>query len=436
MSEPFRSLLVHLLSIGSVKWPLVFLALVLLVLPDQAFALQPLEEFFAAARTASMDQQEAALLASQQEAQARAMRDHLLPSLSFNGTWSRNQYEAVLNEGTAAEIVVQPRDGLSGSALVSIPIVDLSTWASVRASNDTARAAHHATEDTSLVVNRLVAQSYYQLAGIEALLLSTKQTLFVAEENQEHILARREEGSATDLDVARATVEVEGARRDLADLDLSALLARRTLTTLTGLTPSGEVQDVSDDLHEETPLGEWEKKVDALPAVRAAALQVLAAEHQSRASWLGMAPSLSASAIEEATNSAGFVGHSTYYTAMATLSWKLGLSTAAQARIQDLAAAIAQVQLDRVRQAAMDSIHESWQRVRMGLLRSRAARAQAEAARLATQSASERYAAGAGTQLELIQAQRDLSSAEAARIQADADLALDRILLRLSVGEI
>jgi hypothetical protein len=35
----------------------------------------------------------------------------------------------------------------------------------------------------------------------------------------------------------------------------------------------------------------------------------------------------------------------------------------------------------------------------------------------------------------MIQAQRDLSSMEATRIQTDANLALDRILLRLAVGE-
>jgi outer membrane protein len=66
---------------------------------------------------------------------------------------------------------------------------------------------------------------------------------------------------------------------------------------------------------------------------------------------------------------------------------------------------------------------------------SQSARSQAAAARLAADRARECYAAGAGTQLELIQAQRDLSSMEAARIQTDANLALDRILLRLAVGE-
>ncbi len=48
--------------------------------------------------------------------------------------------------------------------------------------------------------------------------------------------------------------------------------------------------------------------------------------------------------------------------------------------------------------------------------------------------ASERYQAGTGTQLEVVQAERDLLSAEAARIQAEADLAGARAALRLAAG--
>jgi len=48
--------------------------------------------------------------------------------------------------------------------------------------------------------------------------------------------------------------------------------------------------------------------------------------------------------------------------------------------------------------------------------------------------ATERYANGAGTQLDLVQAQRDAFAAEVGRVQADADLTYARALLRLTSG--
>ena len=68
-------------------------------------------------------------------------------------------------------------------------------------------------------------------------------------------------------------------------------------------------------------------------------------------------------------------------------------------------------------------------------MKSRSARAQAAAAKRAAELATDRYGAGAATQLDVTQAQRDAYLADASRIQADADLALARVQLRLSVGQ-
>jgi outer membrane protein TolC len=93
------------------------------------------------------------------------------------------------------------------------------------------------------------------------------------------------------------------------------------------------------------------------------------------------------------------------------------------------------VQEEKARTTARDAVHEAWQRVRSGIVAGKATRAQAAAAKIALDAARERYAAGSSTQLDLIQAQRDWSSSEAARIQADANLRLARIQLRLAAGE-
>ena len=48
--------------------------------------------------------------------------------------------------------------------------------------------------------------------------------------------------------------------------------------------------------------------------------------------------------------------------------------------------------------------------------------------------ARERYQQGAGTQFELVQAERDAFSAEVSRIESDADLSYARAGLRLDAG--
>ena len=62
------------------------------------------------------------------------------------------------------------------------------------------------------------------------------------------------------------------------------------------------------------------------------------------------------------------------------------------------------------------------------------ARAQADAAEKAAYLALERYRAGALTQLDVTQSQRDAFQARVAQIQADADLSYARVLLRTTVG--
>jgi len=120
---------------------------------------------------------------------------------------------------------------------------------------------------------------------------------------------------------------------------------------------------------------------------------------------------------------------------MLGLTWRLDVKSVGQIRARQAGAAFAHVQEEGARASARDTVHEAWQRVRTGIIRSQAARAQVAQSRIAADAARERYAAGTGTQLDLIQARRDLGSAEASRIQADADLSFARVLLRLSAGE-
>ena len=100
---------------------------------------------------------------------------------------------------------------------------------------------------------------------------------------------------------------------------------------------------------------------------------------------------------------------------------------------QQVALAIA-ARHEKLQRVGRQRLHGNFRRVEAGVAKSRAARAQADAAARAASLSSDRYAAGVATQLDVTQAQRDAFLASAAKIQADADLAFARASLRLAAG--
>jgi outer membrane protein TolC len=281
-----------------------------------------------------------------------------------------------------------------------------------------------------------VASYYHQLIGAEGLRRSAQRTLEVSQANLELIRDRRQEGITTELDVNRAVAETESARSNIADAELASQVSRRALITLTGVVPAGEVAEAQDDLHEEPSLESWEDAPeDRLPSLQAAVEQTRAAELGHHAATYALIPTLSGSINEHLTNATSFVGQPAYYTATFVLGWRLDFSTLENFKVQAQAEEIARLGEERVRLATRDQIFNSWQRVHADITKSRATRAQVKAAELAAQYARERYLEGAGTQLEVVQAQRDAFAADVARLQADADLSYSRAVLRLAAGQ-
>jgi outer membrane protein TolC len=153
------------------------------------------------------------------------------------------------------------------------------------------------------------------------------------------------------------------------------------------------------------------------------------------AAKLAFAPTITASAQEHLTNAQGFVGHTSVWQLTLTAEWRLDVATYGGLRSQEVAVEIARTREASARQRALDQVHDSWFRVHNGIAKSRAARAEARASAAAVARARERFQQGAGTQFELVQAERDAFTAEVSRIQADADLSYARAALRLDAGK-
>jgi outer membrane protein TolC len=416
----------------------------LLLQAGPARALQPLGEFLAGARRASVDDREVAVSAEELETEALIALGRNLPALSVRGQYTRNQYEVAFNVPANLMLPglqipqgpIQPFNQWDAYFQLDIPIIDVAAWARTYVAQRTAHAGRFNAQATFLNVEKQVARDYYQLIGAAALRLSAERALAAAEANHRLTVERRGAGVATQLDVARAAADVERARQNVADAELLIALTRRALLTRTGVDATADSSATNDDLRPEADLGTWEATRDEdIPALAAAAEQARVATTGARAAKYALLPTLSLTGLERVTNATGFLlGNNSAYTVTMTLAWRLDVATIASIKAAAQQAEIARLRAERTRLGVRDQIHDDWQRVRAGIVKSRAARAQAEAALLAAQYANERYGSGAGTQLDVIQAQRDAYAAEVARIQADADLRFSRALLRLDAG--
>jgi outer membrane protein TolC len=421
--------------------PKVLFTLGALTAAAQASALQPLEEFLRGARTSGADAAEARALRRQASADADTALGRALPRLSLRGGYTRNQYESAIQVpaaggGPPTTVTLTPRDQLDGSVTLEVPLVDLASFARIAASRTGARAAATAAISTDLRVQAQIAQDYFQLVANVALVASSRRALDVARASLGTARRRYEAGTAPLLDVDRARAEVERNVQQLTAAELQVSLVARALESSSGITPElqGAVP-LADDLHEEPPLERFQGADDQIPSVVAATQGRISAEQQASAQRLTLVPSLSAIVTEHVTNATGFAGHAGSWQAFVGITWSFDLGTIPGIRAQEAAADAARAREQRARLAARDDVHRAWMTVRTGIAQSRSARAQAEVSARASQLALERYQAGSTSQLDLLQAQRDAFAADAARIQADADLVNARTQLRIAAGE-
>ncbi len=408
-----------------------------------ARALPPLATFVDAAGTRNVDNREAKHRAAQAEHEAASASGALLPNVGAEARYTRNQYQVKFSfpppgGGPAVPFNVAPRDQYDVIFSIGVPLVDTAGWARRAAARTAAHAAHASKEATELDVERQVVAAYYRFAAALAVVDATNAARDAARENMRIAEAQRAAEVVPALDVQRATAELAAVEETIANAELMRELARRQLASLTGIEPADTTGAVLPDvsLDEEKPLAAWEGRAADTPSVRSASATARVDETRARAARMVLAPTLEASAQERFTNATAFsLGHSPFYTAMATANWRFDFTAVPAMRAQNEAASAGRVREERARIQASDTLHEAWWTVHADIAKVRAAAARAEAARAALVSARERYEAGAGTQLDALQAVRDAANADVESIQATANLAADRALLRIAAGE-
>lgn len=418
----------YLLSIG-------FKILAFSLLPLSASATQPLETFLTAAQSHSFDSREQSATTEQRNWEKGAALGRLLPSFTARGTFTHNQYAAIVTlPGQPEPVTITPENQLDGLLQLDVPLVDVSSYHRYRQAGHAAAAADMQLELTGKDVQRSVGRAYYSFLGGSALVGAAEKSVALAEANLSYVGTRREIGVALDLDYQRAKANLERSKQELADAALMRDLAARNLETLTGIAPTEAGDDFpSDDLHTEGSMQEWLGVKDT-PTRRVQARLDQAAASGRRAAATALLPTLSGMANERFTNAGGFIGRTEFYTLQAILQWKLDYGTYATAQAQSVASDVQAIRVERALRGVSDMIFEAYKRVETGIVKSQSARVQEAATQQAADLALERYQAGSATQLDVTQAQRDAFQARAARISADADLVFARLSLRATAG--
>ena len=410
------------------------LVALLLLTVAPARAQQPMQEFVEAARAGALDAQAAQAALDVARSQTDEARARLLPTLVASAAYTRNEIEVAVQLSPERRAVISPYDQLDARFTLSVPILDISSWSTFFAAEAAADAAEERTEATDDDVEAAVVQLWHQVVATRAVLTAAERSLEVAEQARANAAARVEVGVSPQLDLARAEAESARARQIVAEARLADRLASRNLAILTGLVPTAGAAALPEaDLADPGELESWLAELERRPGVRAAERSRRSAELAADASWQTLLPVISGTGIERITNAAGFGPNSVWSLAI-TATWTLDFVRPATIGTRDAQLSSARIAEARALQLAATQIVEAWERVRSLIVRAEAAQAQLVATTRAAEDARVRYEAGAGTQIEVIQAERDLFSAEVARIQAHADLRVAREVLRIRSG--
>ncbi|MBI4818505.1 MAG: TolC family protein [Deltaproteobacteria bacterium] len=360
----------------------------------------------------------------------------LVPSLSVQAGWTHNQYESEIPPGKLSPdaVTLVALDQLDLAARVDVPLIDTQRWMRAGAAEASREALAAREQLTMDQVRRAVTTGWYGYAAALALEASAQRSVVAAEAQLEFQEIRERAGAVTELELLRARAEVERNRQSVADAQRLVAVSRRSLTSLTGHDPGPAARLPKLDLSPAGRLEDLEMHVDALPAVRAAEADREGGEKLATAAKLALLPIVGAQFTERVSNSAGFSSHSASFTLGANLQWRLDGPALMGIDVQGSNLAILALVVERTRMAARDQINADWQALHAALTKVQAVKAQVEAVARAREVASKRYQLGAATQLDLIQAERDLFGAEVQQIQAQSDLASARAALQISAG--
>jgi outer membrane protein TolC len=350
-----------------------------------------------------------------------------------------NRFEQSLTAATAGQppIVIQKGEQLDLTANATVPLIVPYAYAAVSSAKLAQRSNAANLQVTTATVLLSVAQAYYAAAGADELTLARHHAVTVATETEDTAKARVAAGFVNRVEMTRAEVAVVRAGQDEAEAENTRDAVYRSLSTLLGMREPFRVKPAERagaEPHSDAELVSRAHERRPEFAMYRSAIDSSEASRRSNA-WR-WAPSLSAFGTARLSNYAGFAGDKYAWAVGASLDWVLydGGARDAERRLAAAQGHESAIRLGLLDDTVSDEIVNAQETLDT---KRRALDATVHARDLSSETlrlVRAQYEAGTAPQLDVLQAQDSLVSAEVGVVQAHFDLALANLQLEHSAG--
>ncbi|NER82099.1 MAG: TolC family protein [Leptolyngbya sp. SIO1D8] len=388
-----------------------------------------LEEAVELAYRNNPDLQIAALELEQSEAALREAQAARFPTFSVNSTLQGQNTTESSSSFVGGTLQTESSESLGASLSAQADLVYNIFSSGERAAS--IRAAEEQVKFNELEVERRreelrinTANEYYDLqTAIESIRIN-QAFLEEAERNLRDTSLREEVGVGTRFDVLRAEVQVANARQDLVNAERDRQVAQRTLAQRLNVPPSLTITTVPVEVAGNWPLTLEESIVLAYQN-RAELEQQLVQrdlnEQLRRVDLSVLGPQVDLFATYQTsdilTQDGGFEDN---YQFGARVAWTLfeGGAARARARQREIEGEIAENSFEENRNIIRLSVESAYYNLQSNFINIDTATLAVEQAQEALDLAILRFDAGVGTQLEILEAQSELTDAEVNLVQA------------------
>ncbi len=372
-------------------------------------------------------------------ARADEVRSALFPQLNANASLTVRTNNSVGGAVTppGGNVLTPINVGLSLSQLVW----DFQTYYRWKSSQAGALAAEDQERASLLSALASTRVAFFSARAAKSLVKVAHETLDNQQKHLSQVQGFVQVGTQPDIALAQAKSGVANATVQVINSENAYTSARAVLNQAMGV-PRDTDYDVGDEGEapiptEDAPLEQLvDAAIAARPELMALESQVRAEELTLRATKGGYWPSLSVlgSASESGTDATRLGANAS---AGVVLSWPIfeGFLTPAQVREQEANLDSLHAQTEATRQQVRLQVDQARLQVRAAKGSLGAAAEAEEAARLQLKLAEGRYQAGAGSIIELSDAQVSFTAAAAQHVQAEYSLATARAQLLQALGQ-
>ena len=363
--------------------------------------------------------------ARQAQGQSQVARSALLPNLSGNLTETVEQVNLRASgikfrspiPGFVFPSIVGPFSVMDLRASLTQSIFDMTARNNYRSANEVYRANQFSARDARDLVVLAVGGAYLQVIATKERVKSAHAQFDTANALYEQNSQKRAVGVVAQVDVDRSQVEALAQQQRVTSLENDLAKQKISLARITGLPPTDEY-DLTDDIpflaapalsFDDALKQAFDRRAD----LKAAESQIRAAEHTLAAARDERLPSLSVSGDYGDIGTNPSQSHGTF-TAAATLHFPIWQGGRTEGDIKQAEATLAQrrAELEDLKSQVESDVRNAYLDLRAASSQVEVARKNLEVSRETLELTRQRFDAGVTDNVEVIQAQEFLTSAE------------------------